>query len=143
MQSLIHFRLDGCLSGRKGRLAKPLRACARRGFESHSVRSATKATDKRGSSCPPPPTSGASEAVAQIRQVWPRLFARKGPHMPNGTLSLREPGFCRVCGGTLSRDKDGHLQYGRWLSYRDFEQILLALGASGSDVRRLWPEAIS
>lgn len=29
--------------------------------------------------------------------------------------------------------------YGSWLSYRDFEQILLSLGASGSDVQRLWP----
>lgn len=28
---------------------------------------------------------------------------------------------------------------GRNLTYRDFEQILLALGASGSDVQRLWP----
>lgn len=37
-------------------------------------------------------------------------------------------------------DKSGHTFYGRWLSFRDFEQILLSLGASGSDVRRLWPE---
>lgn len=61
----------------------------------------------------------------------------------SGTTTTQEPEFCDACGGTLSRDKDGHLQYGSWLSYRDFEQILLALGASGSDVRRIWPEATS
>lgn len=36
----------------------------------------------------------------------------------------------------------GHAMYdGTWLSYHDFELILLALGASGSDVQRLWPPA--
>jgi hypothetical protein len=54
---------------------------------------------------------------------------------------VTDPQFCFACGQTVdeARDKAGHLQYGRWLSFRDFEQILLSLGASGSDVRRLWP----
>lgn len=50
-----------------------------------------------------------------------------------------EPAFCTACGNAVARDKDGHLLYGTWLSFRDFERILLSLGASGSDVRRLWP----
>lgn len=48
--------------------------------------------------------------------------------------------FCPTCGSAAARDKDGYPLYGRWLSFRDFEQILLALGASGSDVERLWPK---
>jgi len=49
---------------------------------------------------------------------------------------------CPTCGCAApgARDKDSHLLYGRWLSFLDFEQILFSLGASGSDVERLWPE---
>lgn len=47
--------------------------------------------------------------------------------------------FCSECGAALGSDKSGRSLYGQFLSYRDFEQILLSLGASGSDVRRLWP----
>jgi hypothetical protein len=49
--------------------------------------------------------------------------------------------FCPTCGIAVDtfQDKSGHLVYGSWLSYRDFETILLSLGASGSDVLRLWP----
>jgi hypothetical protein len=48
--------------------------------------------------------------------------------------------FCETCGAAvMPAGHRGHLMYGAWLSYRDFETILLALGASGSDVQRLWP----
>jgi hypothetical protein len=50
--------------------------------------------------------------------------------------------FCPTCGAALAYDKSGHMLYGGRLAYRDFEQILLSLGASGSDVRRLWPEEV-
>jgi hypothetical protein len=36
-------------------------------------------------------------------------------------------------------DKSGFRFYERWISYREFEQILLSLGASRSDVQRRWP----
>jgi hypothetical protein len=50
--------------------------------------------------------------------------------------------FCPTCGAALAHDKSGHILYGGRLAYRDFEQILLSLGAAGSDVRRLWPEEV-
>lgn len=50
--------------------------------------------------------------------------------------------FCPTCGSALAYDKSGHILYGGRLSFRDFEQILLSLGASGSDVRRLWPKEV-
>jgi hypothetical protein len=47
--------------------------------------------------------------------------------------------WCGSCGAALGTDKKrGNSMYAQYVSYRDFEQILLSLGASGSDVQRLW-----
>jgi hypothetical protein len=63
---------------------------------------------------------------------------------PNSNAASVELPTCPACGAASpgARDKSGHLHYGRWLSHRDFEQILLSLGASGSDVQHLWPEEV-
>lgn len=39
----------------------------------------------------------------------------------------------------LTTDKAGHVVYDSRISFGEFERILLGLGASGSDVKRLWP----
>jgi hypothetical protein len=62
---------------------------------------------------------------------------------------VRRVGELLAAGGLSTRTREtpvegvthqGHAMYdGHWISYRDFERILLSLGASGSDVQRLWP----
>jgi hypothetical protein len=73
------------------------------------------------------------------------LCAGRSAAQGRDTVTVEIPGspFCPECGQAATfagHDKSGHTFYGRWLSFRDFEQILLSLGASGSDVSRLWPD---
>jgi hypothetical protein len=49
--------------------------------------------------------------------------------------------FCGTCGAALGVGHRGHPMYGAYVGYKEFERVLLALGASGSDVQRSWTEA--